>query len=424
MVDQKKSIWSWAFYDWANSAYVTVIMAGYFPVFFKLYWSTGVDATVSTAKLGLANSVSGLVLGMLAPLLGAIADRGSAKKKFLLFFAFFGAVMTVALCLVQQGHWQAAASLYVLSVIGFSGSLIFYDALLPGIASGKKIDYVSALGYSLGYLGGGLLFAFTIWLSAQPELFGLGSGAPAQAAAIKISFILTGLWWGIFTIPLMLFVSEPENAAAEKSSAPIRDGLRQLQRTFAAISSRRNAFLFLAAYWLYIDGIDTIIRMAVDYGMSIGFAYKDLLLALLITQFVGFPSALLYVKLGERTGIKNAIYGGLAVYLLVVVWAIMMTQKGEFYLLAVMIGLVQGGVQALSRSYYARLIPQEKAGEFFGFYNMIGKFAVIIGPALIGVVGRVTHNSRLGIAAVALLFIAGGVLLYFVKEEGSAQSPA
>jgi len=424
MCDRTKTIWSWALYDWANSAYVTIIMAGYFPVFFKLYWSAGVDATVSTAKLGLANSLSGIVLGVLAPVLGAIADRGSAKKRFLIFFAFFGAVMTVALCLVQQGNWQAAASLYVLSVIGFSGSLIFYDALLPGIASEKKIDYASILGYALGYLGGGLLFAFTIWMSAQPELFGLGSGDAAKTTAIKISFILTGLWWGLFTIPLMLFVPEPEQGAAEKSSAPIRDGLRQLESTFREIRSRKSAFLFLAAYWLYIDGIDTIIRMAVDYGMSIGFAYQDLILALLITQFVGFPSAFLYGKLGERTGLKNAIYGGLAVYLLVVLLAIMMTQKAEFYVLAVMVGLVQGGVQALSRSYFARLIPADKAGEFFGFYNMIGKFAVIVGPALIGVVGRATHNPRLGIASVALLFIAGGFLLYFVKDAGSEKRAA
>jgi len=424
MRDQRKTIWSWALYDWANSAYVTIVMAGYFPVFFKLYWSAGVDATVSTAKLGLANSVSGLVLGMLAPLLGAIADRGSAKKKFLILFAFFGAVMTVALCLVQQGNWQAAAALYVLSVIGFSGSLIFYDALLPGIASEKKIDYASILGYALGYLGGGLLFAFTIWMSAQPELFRLGSGAAAKTSAIKISFILTGLWWTLFTIPLLLFVPEPENKAAEKSSALIRGGLWQLKRTFSEIRSRKNAFILLAAYWLYIDGIDTIIRMAVDYGLSIGFAYSDLILALLITQFVGFPSAFVYGKLAERTGLKNAIYGGLAVYLFVVLWAVMMTQKAEFYILACIIGLVQGGVQALSRSYYARLIPQDKAGEFFGFYNMIGKFAVIVGPALIGIVGSVTHNSRLGIASVALLFIAGGVLLYFVKEEGCEKRTA
>ena len=413
MLDQKKSIWSWALYDWANSAYVTIIMAGFFPVFFKQYWSASAEVTASTAQLGLANSLSGLVMGMFAPVLGAIADRGGAKKKFLIFFTYTGVVMTMGLIWVQQGNWQMAAALYVLSVVGFSGANIFYDALLPGVASEKKIDYVSSLGYALGYLGGGLLFAFTIWLTLQPETFGIGS----KESAIKISFILTGLWWALFTIPLILFVPEPECDMGKKSHSPVRDGLRQIYSTFREIRSMKNIFLFLLAYWFYIDGIDTIIRMAIDYGLSLGFDFTDLILALLITQFVGFPCALIYGKLGERIGPRKAIYAGLVVYLLVVIWAIMMTHKNEFYILAGAIGLVQGGVQALSRSFYARLIPQNKAGEFFGFYNMLGKFAVIIGPALLGIVGRLTHSPRLGIASIAVLFIVGGIILYFVKEE-------
>jgi UMF1 family MFS transporter len=413
MIDNKKSIWSWALYDWANSAYVTIVIAGFFPVFFKQYWSAGAEVTVSTAQLGMANSISGLVMGILAPILGAIADRVGAKRKFLVFFTYTGVVMTIGLVLVQQGNWQMAAALYVLSVVGFSGANIFYDSLLPGVASEKKIDYVSSLGYALGYLGGGLLFALTIWLTLQPETFGLGS----KESAIKISFILVGLWWAIFTIPLILFVPEPECTIEEKSRSPVRDGLRQIYLTFREIRSMKNIFLFLLAYWFYIDGIDTIIRMAVDYGLSLGFVFTDLILALLITQFVGFPCALVYGKLGERIGPRKAIYGGLGVYLLVVIWAIIMTHKSEFYVLAVAIGLVQGGVQALSRSFYARLIPQNKAGEFFGFYNMLGKFAVIIGPALLGVVGRLTHSPRLGIASIAVLFIVGGIILYFVKEE-------
>jgi UMF1 family MFS transporter len=352
-------------------------------------------------------------MGMFAPVLGAIADRSGAKKKFLIFFAYFGSIMTLGLVSVQQGNWQMAATLYVLSVVGFSGSLIFYDALLPGVAGEKKIDYVSALGYALGYLGGGLLFAFTIWLTLQPETFGIGS----KESAIKISFILTGLWWALFTIPLILFVPEPECDMGKKSQSPVRDGLRQIFSTFREIRSMKNIFLFLLAYWFYIDGIDTIIRMAIDYGLSLGFEFTDLILALLITQFVGFPCALIYGKLGERIGPRKAIYAGLVVYLLVVIWAIMMTHKNEFYILAGAIGLVQGGVQALSRSFYARLIPQKKAGEFFGFYNMLGKFAVIIGPALLGIVGRLTHSPRLGIASIAVLFILGGIILYFVKEE-------
>jgi len=415
MLDQKKSIRSWALYDWANSAYVTIVMAGFFPVFFKQYWSAGAEVTASTAQLGFANSISGLLMGVLAPVLGAIADRGGAKKKFLIFFTYTGVVMTMGLIWVQQGNWQMAAALYVLSVVGFSGANIFYDALLPGVASEKKIDYVSSLGYALGYLGGGLLFAFTIWLTLQPETFGIGS----KESAIKISFILTGLWWALFTIPLILFVPEPECDMGKKSQSPVRDGLRQIYSTFREIRSMKNIFLFLLAYWFYIDGIDTIIRMAVDYGLSLGFVFTDLILALLITQFVGFPCALIYGKLGARIGPKKAIYGGLVVYLLVVIWAIMMTHKNEFYILAGAIGLVQGGVQALSRSFYARLIPQNKAGEFFGFYNMLGKFAVIIGPALLGIVGRLTHSPRLGIASIAVLFIVGGIILCFVKEEVS-----
>ncbi len=415
MLDQKKSIWSWALYDWANSAFVTTVMAGFFPVFFKLYWSTGVDVTVSTAQLGLANSLSGVLMGVLAPIMGAIADRGGAKKKFLVFFTYLGVVMTVSMFWAQKGQWQAAAVLYVLSVVGFSGANIFYDALLPGVASEKKIDYVSSLGYALGYLGGGLLFALCVWMTVRPQTFGLGIGDAGSALAIKVSFILVGLWWALFTIPIMLFVPETE-ICEQRSKTAVRDGLRQLYFTLSEIRSMKNIGLFLLAYWLYIDGIDTIIRMAVDYGLSIGFASSDLILALLITQFVGFPSAIVYGKLGEKVGPKKAIYFGLAVYIVVVIWAIMMNQKREFYILAVMIGLVQGGVQALSRSYFSRLIPKERTGEFYGFYNMIGKFAVIMGPAVIGMTARLTHNSRAGIASIAIFFVIGGVLLSFVKE--------
>jgi UMF1 family MFS transporter len=421
MLDQKKSIWSWALYDWANSAFATTVMAGFFPVFFKLYWSTGADATVSTAQLGLANSLSGVFMGILAPILGAVADRAGSKKKFLIFFVYCGVLMTVALFWVEKGHWQAAAALYVLSVIGFSGANIFYDALLPGVAGGK-IDYVSSLGYALGYLGGGLLFAVCVWMNINPQLFRLGAADAGSAQAIRVSFILVGLWWGVFTIPLMLFVSESGPSQAKKSTACIADGFRQLYHSFSKIRSMKNIFLFLLAYWFYIDGIDTIVRMAVDYGLSIGFAYSDLIIALLITQFVGFPSAIIYGSIGEKVGPKKAIYFGLLVYLLVVIWAIMMNDKTEFYILAVVIGLVQGGVQALSRSYFARLIPTEQAGEFYGFYNMLGKFAVILGPAVIGMTGRISGSPRAGIASIALFFILGAVLLFFVKEPEGINS--
>ena len=419
-IDERKSIIGWSMYDWANSAFATTIMAGFFPIFFKEYWSVGVDVNVSTAQLGLANSTAGIIVALSAPILGAIADRGTAKKKFLLFFAFMGVVMTSTLAMVSEGYWQLAVFIYVMATIGFSGGNIFYDSLLPGVASEKKLDRVSALGYALGYLGGGILFAVNVWMTLKPTTFGLAD----TVEAVRYSFVCVGIWWAVFTIPLILWVKEPKLENSVSGWQMVRAGYVQLIETFGAIRHMKAIFLFLLAYWLYIDGVDTIVRMAVDYGLSLGFAGNDLIVALLIVQFVGFPAAIGFGYLGGRIGVRRSIFIALAVYLLVVVWAALMQEKREFYVMAVVIGLVQGGIQALSRSYYARIIPADKTAEFFGFYNMLGKFAVVIGPLLIGGVGLLFRragygelfSTRAGISSIALLFIAGGVLLYFVDE--------
>ncbi len=403
----------WCLYDWGNSAFATTVMAGFFPVFFKEYWSQGVAVTESTAKLGLANSASGLIVALLAPMLGAIADRGRRKKKFLVFFAFLGALSTLALFFVARGNWPLAVFIYALGAIGFSGGNIFYDSLLPALVDEKKIDFVSALGYAMGYLGGGLLFAINVWMTLSPSTFGLADAGEA----VRISFISAGVWWGVFTLPIIFFVPEVQTGSGVSLRQAMRAGGRQLMHTFRKIRHLKTIGIFLAAYWLYIDGVDTIVRMAVDYGMSIGFAAKDLIVALMITQFVGFPSAIAYGKLGERLGAKRAIYLAIAVYLLVVLWAVQMNKKSEFYALAVVIGLVQGGIQALSRSLYSRLIPHDQTAEFYGFYNLLGKFAVIFGPILIGVTGLLSHNPRTGIASIAVLFLLGGLLLAFVDEK-------
>jgi UMF1 family MFS transporter len=408
-------------YDWANSAFATTIMAGFFPIFFKQFWSFGTDAIATTAKLGFANAVAGIVIALSAPVLGAIADRGRARKKILLAFALMGIVATSSLYLVAKGQWQMAAALYVLAIIGFSGGNIFYDALLTAVASEKKIDMISSMGYSLGYLGGGILFAFNVWMTLQPEAFGL----PTAAEAVRLSFLSVGLWWMIFSIPLIIFVKEPGAAPDKFTSKIIKDGISQLKNTFREIRHLKNIFLFLAAYWLYIDGVDTIIVMAINYGLSIGFQSQDLILALLITQFIGFPSAIAFGFMGEKMGTKRAIFAALAVYLLIPLWGACMQQKWEFYLLAITVGLVQGGIQALSRSFFARLIPADKSAEYFGFYNMIGKFATVIGPLLIGGTGLWISAmgfssllaTRFSILSVSLLFLAGGILFYFVDEK-------
>jgi UMF1 family MFS transporter len=428
-----KAVWGWVMYDWANSVFATTVMAGFFPIFFKEYWSYGVDVNMSTAQLGFGNSVAGLFVALIAPILGAIADRGSTKKKFLIFFAYLGVLMTAGLFLVQKGQWVLAICIYVFGIIGFSGANIFYDSLLPSVAGEDKIDYISSLGYAMGYLGGGLLFLLNVLMTLMPKKFGL----PDAAAAVRFAFVSAALWWGLFTILIILWV--PEEKAATTSGGDkhfIIAGLRQFIGTFNKIRHLKVVFLFLLAYWFYIDGVNTIIRMAVAYGLSIGFQSKDLLVAILMVQFVGFPAALVFGKLGQHWGVRKSIYLAIVIYMGICLGGAMMTQEIEFYLLAVAIGCVQGGIQALSRSYYSRLIPQKQAAEYYGFYNMLGKFAVIIGPTLMGIVGLIAERvlmptspnpaqiaavnqlaSRWSIASILILFLLGGVLFYFVDVE-------
>jgi MFS transporter, UMF1 family len=430
---KKKAVWGWAMYDWANSAFATTVMSGFFPLFFKKYWSVGTDVNVSTAQLGFGNSLAGLVVALMAPILGAIADRGSAKKKFMTFFAYLGALMSVCLFWVQQGDWALAILVYVLGVVGFSGSIAFNDALLPHIALEEEIDYVSGLGYAMGYLGGGLLFLVNVLMVLKPALFGLAD----STEAVKVSFLSVGLWWGVFTLFTAIWVKEKKVTFPDAGQgSSVTQGFRQFIGTFKKARHLKTVFLFLLAYWFYIDGVDTIIRMAVDYGMSIGFEANDLIMALLMVQFIGFPAAILFGKLAQWWGVRKCIYLAIGVYLFITLWGVMMTRKWEFYVLALFIGCVQGGIQALSRSYYSRLIPKEQSAEYYGFFNMLGKFAVIFGPALMGVVGLCTKRimmpasptpeqitaighlaSRCSIASILILFLVGAVLLRFVDEE-------
>ncbi len=439
MNKEKKVVWGWAMYDWANSAFATTVMAGFFPIFFKQYWSYGVDVNVSTAQLGFGNSIASLLVALMAPILGAIADKGSARKKFLIFFAYLGVLMTACLFLVGKGEWAWAIFVYAMGIIGFSGANVFYDSLLPTVASKDNVDYISGLGFAMGYLGGGLLFLINVLMTLMPEKFGLADAAEA----VRYSFISVAIWWGLFTIFTILWVPEEKTAGASRKDGNfIADGFRQIIGTFKKVRHLKTIFLFLLAYWFYIDGVDTIIRMAVDYGMSIGFASNDLIVALLVVQFVGFPSALVFGKLGQKWGVRKAIYLAIGIYMFIVVWGTMMTVKEEFYILAIMIGLVQGGIQALSRSYYSRLIPREQSAEYYGFYNMLGKFAAIVGPALMGIVGLIARRllmppaptpgqiehvgqlaSRWSIASVLILFLIGAILFYFVDEEkGKAEA--
>jgi UMF1 family MFS transporter len=410
-----RALWSWALYDWANSAFATTVMAGFFPVFFKQYWARDLSTADSSFQLGLGNSVGSLLLVALAPLLGAIADRCGLKRRLLFLFTLLGVAMTGALYFVAAGHWALAIWLYVAAQIGFSGAMVPYDALLLDVASRERWDHGSALGYALGYLGGGLLFALNVAMVLHPEAFGL----PDATEAVRFAFLSVAVWWAVFSVPVLLFVGERGAGERPPLATGLRLGLRQLRDTARHIRQVRPAVLFLAAYWLYIDGVDTVVRMAVDYGLALGFEADGLMTALLITQFVGFPAALAFGRIGERYGPKQGILLAILVYLVTIGWASRMDSPAEFYALAVVIGLVQGGIQSLSRSLYARLIPPDRAGEFYGFYNMLGKFAAVIGPVLVGWVGVASGSPRVGILSVAVLFLAGAILLWRVDANGA-----
>lgn len=408
----RKEVLGWAFYDWANSAFAVTVMAGFFPIFFKKYWHAGSDVTVSTMHLGMSNSIASLCVAILAPFLGAIADNTRSRKSFLGFFALLGVITTASLFTVNQGDWLTAACLYALATIGFLGGNVFYDAMITNVATNRNIDRVSAFGYGLGYLGGGILFAANVLMFQFPQFFGFADGA----AGVKASFPLVAIWWAVFAVPLFVLVKD-RNPNAVGIGTAIGKGLSQLWQTLKAIKQHKNVVLFLISYWVYIDGVHTVIVMAIDYGMSIGLEAKDLIAALLLTQFVGFPAAIGFGKLASHLNAKIGILIALAAYCATSIYGYFMDSALEFYILAFIIGLVQGGVQCLSRSLFAKLIPKDKSTQFFGFYNMMGKFATIIGPAIMGQVAYWTGSPRLSIAFMSVMFIGGGLLLCLVKEE-------
>ena len=407
-----KEVWSWAFYDWANSAFATTVMAGFFPIFFKSFWAEDLTGPESSAWLGTANSVSGLVIVCIAPFLGALADITNKKKLFLGLFAFLGIITTGSLFFIAQGMWVTAMIIYIFACIGFSGGNVFYDSLLINVSSDQNRNRVSALGYSLGYLGGGFLFVLNVAMYQSPEFFGLKS----ITEAVLFSFLSVSVWWGVFSIPIFRFVNEDQiNKAEIKVSNLFIQSLQRVISTFKDIRQYKTLSLFLLAYWLYMDGVDTIVRMALAYGADIGLDASDMILALIITQFVGFPATILYGILGDKLGLKLMLSVGIIGYIFVTIFSIFITNISGFYFLATIIGLFQGGVQSISRTIFSQLIPPEKATEFFGFYNLVGKSAVVFGPILVGWIAYIFDNPDYGILSLLLLFIPGLLVLWRVK---------
>jgi len=421
----QKKIYSWALYDWANSAFATTVMAGFFPLFFSQYWSDSTSLSSSTFYLGLGNSVASIIVALLAPVLGAIADNGSFKKKFLIFFAFLGVVMTIGLGFIAQGMWPIALLVYIFATIGFSSANTFYDSLLPAVSNKENVDYVSALGFSLGYLGGGILIVINFLMLTYPSAFGLMDATQA----IQYSFISVGIWWAIFSLPIILFVDEPKYHDEKSLIDSIQDGLSQFKSTFDEIRNLKVVATFLVAYWLYIDGVDTVVRMAADFAITLGFDQIAIMGALVLIQFIAFFATLIYIKIASKIGLKNGIYAGIVAYMLILCGGYFVTEIWHFYCIAILIGCFQGGIQSLSRSLYSRIIPEKKSAEYYGFYNMLGKFAAVVGPLLMGtvtlllndIIGDEQQAARFGLLSVGILFILGAYVFSKVDiAEGEA----
>ena len=418
MFQYRRAIWSWAFFDWANSAFSLVVMTAFFPALFKDYWCEGVPGMTSersTLYLGYANTISSLIIALIAPIIGSIADQGHGKKRFLLVFTFLGAAATAMLPLAAQGNYLLAAALYAIAALGFSGNNMFSDALLTDVAEPERYNRISAFGYGLGYIGSGVLFTSLVVVVANPAKFGFVD----TVDAIHTAFWITAGWWLLFTLPALLWVKESGATPAAGEGSVLTRGFRQFAATFHEVRKERALLFFLGGYILYIDGVNTVIKMAVDFGRGIGLDTAGMMKALIVTQLVAFPAAIVFGRIGEKFGAKRGILAGIAIYAGVCVFATRMDSQRDFFAMAVVIGLVQGGVQSLSRSFFATLIPVEKSGEYFGFYNMLGKFAAILGPTLMGITASMT-GSRLSILSLLLLFGGGAWLLKKVKTAPQA----
>lgn len=396
---RRKEVLSWTLYDWANSAFSTTVMAGLFPVFFKDYWSQGIDASLSTYYLGNANSLSGLALAIVSPFLGVFAERASGKKTGLMIFSLLGIITTFALAFIPSGEYVTAAFVFGLATFGFTASFVFYDSMLVDIAARDEYDEISGLGYAMGYLGGGLLFVFNIATVLSPETFGLED----KVQAVKLSFVLVAVWWLCFSLPIYRLKLLRTSSKATSTTGFVK----ALGKTAKQIFAHKEIFYFLLGYFFYIEGVNTLIKMAVDFGMAIGLESSDLIKALILVQFVAFPFAILFGWIGQKIGASRGLFVCLGVYLLITALAIQLSTAWEFYLLAAAIGSVQGGIQSLSRSLFASLVPAGNSGEYFGFFNMLGRFSAVLGPFLMGYVSLTTQNPRSSIWVLVGLFVMG-----------------
>jgi MFS transporter, UMF1 family len=404
---------SWIFYDWASSAYSIIISTAVFPLFYKTAaTNAGVTPANSTAYLGYTIAIATFILAMLGPILGTIADYQGFKKRFFTFFFGLGVTFTGLLAFIPSDQWLLLLIGYTVAAVGSAGANVFYDAFLVDITKEERMDRVSSRGYSLGYIGSTIPFiiSIAIILLAQTEAIPLSTTMASQ-----IAFIITAVWWGVFTIPMLKNVHQ--RYYIEREQKPIVTSFRRLGKTIKEIRHHRALFLFLLAYFFYIDGVGTIITMSTAFGTDLGISSTNLLIILFVTQVVAAPFATLYGRLSERFTGKAMLYVGIVVYMIVCIYAFFLNSTLDFWILAMLVATSQGGIQALSRSYFAKLVPKKRSNEFFGFYNIFGKFASIMGPLLVGITTQLTGNSTSGVFSLIVLFIVGILILMRVPEQ-------
>ena len=403
---------AWAMYDWANSAYQTTIVAAVFPIYFRRVAASGLSDADAMSRYAWASALAILIVALAAPVLGAIADQSAVKKPLLGIFAGIGITSCFAMFWITEGEWAFALALFVTGSVGFASSIVFYESLLPHLARGADLDRVSTAGYAMGFVGGGVLLGLNLLMIQKPGLFGLADAGTGT----RLSFVAVGLWWMLFSLPLFIRVPEPR-ALTSTGRLSLMQGFRGLRETFRDLRNHRQALLFLVAFLLYNDGIQTMIRVASIYGVSIGLDTGAMIAALLMTQVIGVPAAFGFGALATRFGAKSVVLFGLSVYTVITALGYFMTTAAHFFLLAILVGLVQGGTQALSRSLFASMIPMQKSSEFFAFFGIFERYAGVLGPAVFAVVVSATGAGRQAILAVLFFFLSGALLLVPVDVE-------
>ena len=406
-----REIKAWISYDLGNSAFATTVLAAFFPIFYNQYWSSNIDSTLSAQYLSWTLVISNLTLLFTAPLIGAITDISKSTKKLFISMVMISIIGTGLLYTLEAGLWLYALIFFGIANYFFSASNVIYDKILVQIASPGLFSKISGYGYAWGYFGGGFLFLINACMSLYPELFGLSS----QAEAIRWSFITVSVWWFIFLIPLAVTYKEPSAKVVENQV--IRNSFKNLINTFISISQYRNAFIFLIAFFLFIDGVHTVVALAATFALNLGLDSSSVIIALLMVQFIAFPSTLMWAYVGEKYSDKFVINFSILIYILIIIYTLFLSNAMEFYILAAMVGFVQGGIQGSSRGLFAKLIPHDKAGEFFGLFNTFGKAGAFMGPALVGLFLAFFENVRISLLPILVLFVLGLIVLYFVKTD-------